>query len=276
MIELVTSVATAVTNGVSGMLVRSGKLLLKSALTWLLVVSMDLGMRPGQAVQVAVTWSGLPWSVEPITNWLHDRSTAAEAVAVLVAFMAISGVRFGSVGWQYTHGPFGLSVGLLLVLECGTPRLLLIGALSAGPVFAMVRERRLGSGLVVLLAPLIYLLAPLSVLADLLGFRDAQSPVGGAQGASMTGARTAQASAAALPGPDRDPDRIHPQTIRTYRTPATGEPRVASWLSGPARTSTRGQSRKDNEGLSLLDKDICLQAPRPTDRPAPRATRSAL
>jgi hypothetical protein len=49
MTGLATSVGTAVTNSIRGVLARSGQLLLKSGMCWLAVVSLYRGLRPGQA-----------------------------------------------------------------------------------------------------------------------------------------------------------------------------------------------------------------------------------
>jgi hypothetical protein len=54
MIELATSLGTAVTNSIRGVLARSGQLLLNSSLSWLAGLSLYRGLRPGQVLQAAI------------------------------------------------------------------------------------------------------------------------------------------------------------------------------------------------------------------------------
>jgi hypothetical protein len=125
-------------------------------------------------------------------------------------------VRLGSVNWQYTRGPLGLTIGVVLLLEIDPSPLVLIATLSTGPLLAVARERCLDSGLVVIVSPLPYLLAPFTVLADLLGFRDGWRRSEGAQIPSVARPDTAPGSCA-RPHPPDDTNRIHPPKARPNR-----------------------------------------------------------
>lgn len=125
-----------------------------------------------------------------------------------MAFVAISGVRLGSVNWQYTRGPLGLTISIVLLVESDTSPLPLMATLSAGLLFAVIRERCLDSGVVVLVSPLLYLLAPFTVTADLLGFRD-------------NWLRSAAAQAPACPVPLQPQARAHGLTRSMTPTGST-------------------------------------------------------
>ncbi|MFD7159408.1 hypothetical protein ACFV9C_32750 [Kribbella sp. NPDC059898] len=235
MIEMVSSVASAVTNRASGMVTRSSQVLMKSSVTWLAVVSLSQRRQPGRVLQAAVDWAGIHWAVQSITTWLHDRRTATEVVGILFTFVAVSGIRLGAASWQSTRGPLGLTIGILLLLESNSSPLMLTAALFSGPLLAVIRERSVDSGLVVVISPLLALSAPLGVLAELFGFRERlleDIERLRVRNTSMPSGSSGRSE------PQHNPDRIHPPEIRPYdalkwRTPDA----VAQLRPGPEEFS---------------------------------------
>jgi len=173
-IELMTSMATAVSNGIVKTTTRSAGVLVKSGLAWIVLLSVLRHESPGLLLQSAVNWSGLNWSATSTLDWMHARTGAIEGLAILLLWVSISGVTIGSASWTNSHGPLGISLSLAVLLETGAPATALIGALAAGPVFAAIVERDAGSGIVVFIAPWIYIAAPFFVLSNLLGLRPAE------------------------------------------------------------------------------------------------------
>lgn len=163
-----------------------------------------------------------------------------------MAFVAISGVRLGSVNWQYTRGPLGLTISIVLLLESDASPLPLIATLSAGLLFAVIRERCLDSGVVVLVSPLLYLLAPFTVTADLLGFRDNWLRSAAAQAPAVPSPVTAS-GACARPHAIDDADRIHPPKARPNRPLGKAQGQATRLRPGPAElamTRARAGRRK--------------------------------
>ncbi|WP_343972702.1 hypothetical protein [Kribbella koreensis] len=175
MIEPMTSMAAAISGGIVKVATRSASVLIKSGLAWLVVLSIYRQQTPAEVLQSAVDWSGAELSLTPVVDWVHTRGSVIEAFALFVLSVSISGVRFGSTSWTSTHGPMGMSLGVILLVETGAPNIALVVAMTAGPLFATALERDIGSGAVVFVSPWIYLIAPAVVLSDLLGFRGAAS-----------------------------------------------------------------------------------------------------
>ncbi|WP_133804041.1 hypothetical protein [Kribbella caucasensis] len=172
MIELVSSLGSAVLNSAAGKAMKPLALLLDWLVFCWLAAALHHRQLPSAVLQHAIDWTGLSWSIGSATEWLHTRSDAVATAAVVLAFVAIAGVALGSVTWfETTRGPVGLALAVLMLLEVDgvSWQLILLGCI--GPVIAMVRERSLESGLFVLTCPLLYLLLPpLTIIAQALGF----------------------------------------------------------------------------------------------------------